>query len=505
MSAPLLDRVTYAPPAVAESGGLLDAILAATPARRGAAPSPVAEFLREPSAAKAAALWLGLPAGRTAPPKADVARRLNADLAHIDELLSRQVNAILHHPQFQKLEASWRGLRYLVESVPEEARVKVRLLNVTWQELDDDLNGAIDFDQSETFRKIYGEGLDMPGADPFGLWLGDYEIAHKPAAQVRTLAHVSEVAAAAFAPFVAAAHPSLLGFSDFAELHKPRSLADYLAATFQDHEYAKWNELRKKEDARFVGLTVPRVLMRPPYADDGSRVDGFRFREDVAGPDQSNYLWGNAAYAFAAVVVRAFARSGWLARIRGVPENGDGGGLVTGLPAPCFDTDRPGLVPRCPTEVIVTDEQEGELEDVGLIPLCHLHDTDRAAFFGNPSLQVPEVYDRPEATAGARLSAMLQYILCASRFAHYLKVIGRERVGLFADAGGLERYLSDWLRGYTNKGGGNERFPLQEAGAEVTQQGGHFYCALRLRPHFQLDQVAAAVNLRTELGPVPRT
>lgn len=487
-----------------EVASLLDAVLGAR------ADSGLNEFLQERSVARALALWLGTAAAQPGPGgKLRVILRLQRDIARLDALLTEQVNAILHHPAFQKLEASWRGLLYLVRQVPEGENIKVRVLNVSWKEVTRDLERALEFDQSQLFRKVCNEEFGTPGGEPFGVLLGDYEVRHghapdHPFDDVGTLVSLSSVAAAAFAPFVAAAHPRLLDLTSFVELEQPLDLA----RTFEQAEYLKWKAFRDTEDARFVGLTMPRVLMRLPYADDGSREDGFRFREDVEGADQARYLWGTAVYAFGAVLIRAFARSGWLASIRGVERGGDGGGVVTGPCVPSFSTDRPGVAGKCVTDVIVTDAQERELGELGFMPLCHCQDTTRAAFYGNQSVQKPKQYDGLAATINARLSAMLQYILCVSRFAHYLKVIARDKVGSFVGPADCEEYLRRWLLNYTT---GNDnadpemraRYPLREARVQIrerTDRPGTYTCVIQLRPHFQLDQMVTAVKLVTELA-----
>jgi type VI secretion system ImpC/EvpB family protein len=496
-----------AAPARPPERDLLGAVLEATTAAPGAPAPRLEQFLREPSPGKALALWLDL-AGHPRPTtREELARLLNRDVARLDALLGRQVNAILHHPAFQKLEASWQGLRYLVERVPEDAegKIKIKVLNVSWRELVRDLANAIEFDQSHLFRKVYEQEFGHPGGEPYGLLLGDYEIRHLPPENLETFAKIAQTAAAAFAPFVAAAHPSLLDLETFGDLERPLDLP----RTLEQAQYIKWQAFRREEDARFVGLALPRMLLRLPYRDDGTRLDGFRFREDVEAPDRSRYLWGNAAYAFGAVVVRAFAESRWLAGIRGVPQDGSGGGLVTGLPVPSFRTDRQGVAVRCSTEVIVTDALEKELGELGFLPLCHCQDTELAAFHGCQSVQKPATYDRAAATVNARLSSMLHYMLCVSRFAHYVKVIARSRVGSFTEPAELEDFLRRWLHTYTTQGdaGGPEvkaRHPLREAKVEIRQregQPGSYVCEMHLRPHFQLDQVVAAVRLRTELRP----
>jgi type VI secretion system ImpC/EvpB family protein len=487
---------------------LLEATVRATAATQ--ADTQLEQFLREPSPWRALALWLGqTDSGRLRLTRQHVARLLSRDIARIDELLTRQVNAILHDPAFQKLEASWRGLRYLVEQVPEGENIKVRVLNVSWKELTRDQERALEFDQSQLFRKVYGEEFGTPGGEPFGVLLGDYEVRHRPGPDnptddVGTLLALSSVAAAAFAPFLAAVHPSLLDLESFTELERPLNLS----RTFEPLEYLKWRAFRHVEDARFIGLVLPRVLMRLPYQDGDGRVDGFRFREEVADPDRRQYLWGNAVYPFGGVLVRAFSSCGWLADIRGVPSDSPGGGVVTGLPVHPFSTDPTGVAPKCSTDVMITDVQEKELAELGFIPLCHCPDTEVAAFYGSPSVQRVKKYDEAAATANARLSAMLPYVLCVSRFAHYLKVIARDRIGAFVGPDECEEYLRRWVNNYVvaNEEAGPEtkaRYPLREARVEIREhpgKPGSYLCVFHLRPHFQLDQVDTALSLWTELA-----
>jgi type VI secretion system protein ImpD len=477
------------------------------------------QFLEESSTAAALTQWFDLAApGRGRLTKQALAQLLSRDIAVLDGLLSRQVNAILHHARFQQLEASWRGLHYLVEQVGDRAteKIKVRVLNIAWKELARDLEGAVEFDQSQLFRKVYGEEFGTPGGEPYGVLLGDYEIQHTtsfdhPVDDVATLAEIAKVAAAAFAPFIAAAHPTLLGLESFTELER---LPD-LERVFSQLEYLKWRRMRDSDDARFVALALPRMLLRLPYKDDGTRVDGFGFREEVEEGNRSQYLWGNAAYAFGAVLVRAFAEHGWLANIRGVQRDPQqmvrGGGLVSGLAVHTFSTDSNDIALKSSTDAVVLDNQEKELAELGFLPLCHCPDTDVAAFYSSVSIQKPKRYDTAEATASARLSAMLQCLLCASRFGHYLKVIGRDKIGSSVGAGELEEYLQRWLLEYTTATPAQEdaasstkaRYPLREARVSITEdrhKPGTYQCVVHLRPHFQLDSVVAAVELRTELA-----
>lgn len=433
---------------------------------------------------------------------------LNRDVARIDELVSRQLDAILHHPRFQKLEASWRGLRYLAEQVEEGSRTRIRLLDVSWRTLVRDLDKSIEFDQSQLFRKIYSEEFGNPGGEPYSVLLGDYEIRlgftpGNPVDDVEGLRAVSQVAAAAFSPFIAGVHPSMFGLNSFLELQRPMDLT----SMFQQPEYAKWRSLRQSEDARFVGLALPRMLIRTPYTEQETVGEGFRYSETV-GRNSGRYLWCNAVYAFGAVLARAFARTGWLADIRGVRQDSDEGGLVTGLPVHAFGTDG-RVATKCSTDVVITDTLEKDISELGFLPLCDCKDTDYSAFYSAPSVQDPKAYDRPGATANARLSSMLQYILCVSRLAHYLKVMGRDKVGSFMEATDCESFLNDWLQRYITQDDDatdeiKARFPLREAHAQVREhpgKPGSYGCVIHLQPHYQLDSMVSAVKLTTELAP----
>jgi type VI secretion system ImpC/EvpB family protein len=499
-----------APPAVPAVSSLLDAVLSRAPESGSA--DLLRRFLSEPSPWKALAMWLEpLPPSRRPETVREAMLLLTREVARLDALVNRQLNAILHHPAFQKLEASWRGLRYLVHQVEEGENIKVRVLNVSWKELVRDLDRALEFDQSQLFKKVYNEEFGMPGGEPYGVLLGDYDVRPRmgpdyPTNDVEALTKVSQVAAAAFAPFIVAAHPAFFGLDLFTELEMP---LDHLAKSFDGPEFIKWRGFRESEDARFVGLVLPRTLMRVPYADDGSRVDRFRFREDVEAPDRSQYLWGNAVYAFGSVLLRSFTEYGWLASIRGVERDEEDGGLVTGLPAHSFGTERTGVATKSCTDALITDQREKELGDLGFLPLCHCPDTQLAAFYGCQSVQKPKAYDDLPATVNARLSAMLHYMLCVARFAHYLKVIGRDRLGSFSDPATCEAYLNRWLTNYTyaiddDDPEGRAKAPLRESRVEVAElpgKPGSYWCKAWLRPQFQIDQMTAAIRLATELTP----
>lgn len=471
--------------------------------------SPLERFLQDRSPWRALGSWLG-PGDEWRGPdlKQRVISRLSRDLVRIDTLLNEQVNAIIHHPAFQRLEASWRGLHYLVHRVEDGVAVKIRVLNLTWKELTRDLERALEFDQSQLFRKVYSDEFGTPGGEPYGLLLGDYELRHKPAPDhpsddTATLAKIAEVAAASFAPFVAAVDPMLFEFADFTELE----ILQNLPRIFDHTDYTKWRALRDTDDARFVGLVMPRVLARLPYTDDVMRDDQFPFRENVSAPGREGYLWGTAVYAFGSVVIRSFAESMWPSSIRGVSRDVEGGGLVVGLPAHHFSANPRPVAPKISTDVLVTDAREKELGELGFIALCQCVDTEMCAFYGNQSLQKPKVFDELAATMNARLSSMLQYMLCVARFAHYLKVLARDKVGSFLTPEECEDYLNKWLRNYVmgSDDAGPEakaRYPLREAKIKVREipgKPGTFRSEIHLRPHYQLDQMVGSVRLMTEL------
>jgi type VI secretion system ImpC/EvpB family protein len=474
----------------------LDRLIVATAERRAGLRSRLDAFLAEPRTGPALALWLALEPGETPPDSAEIVTRLLRDVAALDELLEAQLEAILHHPAFQRLEASWRGLRWLVESVPMDARVRVRVLSVSWLDLARDTERAIEFDQSQLFRKVYSNEFGTPGGEPFGVLLGDYYLSHRPRPDqriddLRALRSIALVAAAAFAPFVAAAHPSLLGLDSFSELELPVDLP----RTFRGPEYAAWKALRESEDSRFVSLVMPRVLMRGPYVHDPERRDGFCFTERCSAHE--DYLWGNACYALGNVIIGAFARWSWLADIRGTKRGEDSGGLVKDLPAPDHGTDSPGVAVRFATEVIVTDRRERVLGDLGLIPLSAIPGEGCAAFYTTASLHSPARYSTAEAMINARLASLLQYVLCASRVAHYVKVICRDLTGALLTAEEVEHKLNDWLLSITTSSDNasdemQARFPLRDSSVAVRElpgRPGAWTSVRHVCPPCRLEQV----------------
>lgn len=467
-------------------------------------------FLASRRPAETLALWYGEEVHfLLARGKRDALRAaLDRDIAAIDALIAEQLDAILHAPRFQTLEASWRGVRYLVEQLAEDENILIRVLNLSWQELCRDFERATEFDQSRLFAKIYSEEFGMPGGKPYGLLVADYAVSHRVSPghrsdDVSALRSLAAVAAAAFAPTIVGAAPELLGIENFAELGH---LLD-VDAIFRGDDYRRWRGLQEMEEARFLGVALPRILLREPYGDRGDRRDGFRYREDRQGMSPTDYLWGNAAYAFAVVVGRAFSQSHWFAQIRGAPAEGVGGGLVQGLPAPAFATDRCRLAMRRPIEAELSDAQEKALGDRGFVALSPCRLSPHLAFLGNQSVQRRSQGGTSAPAVNARLSAMLQYILCVSRFSHYIKVMVRDRVGDFSTADAMEAFLGRWLHGHTL---GNDdasleqkaKYPLREASVrihEIPGRPGALSCVIHLRPHFQLDQVASSFRLHTEV------
>jgi type VI secretion system protein ImpC len=424
---------------------------------------------------------------------------LDARVAELDALISRQLSEVMHAPEFQKMESTWRGLHYLCKHTSTGEMLKIKVLNATKKDLVRDFNNAIDFDQSALFKKVYEEEFGTFGGAPFGALIGDYDISRQPE-DMYFVEQMSHVAAAAHAPFISAAAPELLGLESFADLGKPRDLAK----VFDTLEYAKWKSFRESEDSRYVGLTMPRFLGRLPYnPKDGAVVEGFNFVEEVDGTDHSKYLWVNTAYSFAARLTNAFESYGWCAAIRGV----EGGGLVEDLPTHTFKTDDGEIALKCPTEIAITDRREKELSDLGFIPLVHCKNTDYAAFFGAQSAQRAKKYNTDSANANAVLSAQLQYIFASCRIAHYLKSMMRDKIGSFAAASNVEQFLNNWLAQYVvmDDSASQEikaQYPLREASVSVSEVPGRpgvYRAVTFLRPHFQLDELSVSLRLVAEL------
>lgn len=432
---------------------------------------------------------------------ADTESMINARIAQIDRLISSQLNEILHAPDFQKLEASWRGLKYTLGRSETSEKLKIRILNVSKKDLLRDLQRAPEFDQSAIFKKVYEEEYGIFGGEPFAALVGDYEFGKHPQ-DIELLDRMSHVAAAAHAPFLTAAGSDLFNLESFTQLGQPRDLAKI----FDNTEYVKWKSFRQSEDSRYVGLCVPHILMRLPYGQATNPVEAFAYEEGVDGNDHSRYLWGNAAYALATRLTEAFANYGWCAAIRGV----EGGGLVEGLPAHTFRTDEGDIALKCPTEIAITDRREKELADLGFVPLVHCKNTDYAAFFSVQSAQKAAVYDKDSANANARLSTQLPYIFAVSRFAHYLKSMMRDKIGSFMSRSQAEAFLNKWIMNYTIANDDapaalKAKNPLREARVEVVDvpgKPGAYRAVAFLRPHYQLDELSVSLRLVADL-PAP--
>lgn len=431
-------------------------------------------------------------------PDKGIVTMINERVAQIDTILSEQLNAILHDERFQALEGSWRGLRDMVMGTETGSKLKLRLLNVSKKELLKDLEGAVDHDMSVLFKKVYEEEYGTFGGHPYSLFIGDYYFGRDPQ-DMALLQRLSKVAAAAHAPFIAAASPSLFDMASFTELGVPRDLSKI----FDSAELTTWRGFRETEDSRYVALVLPRYAARLPYGAKTNPVESFAYEEDVDGKDHGKYLWANAAYQLGLRITDSFAKHSWTTAIRGV----EGGGKITGLTAHTFKTDDGDVVLKCPTEVAITDRREKELNDLGFIAVVNSKGSDMAAFFGGQSVNKPKLYNLDTANANAALSSRLPYVLAASRFAHYIKVIMRDKVGSFQTRSSVENFLNNWLSDYVllsaNASQGEKaRFPLSEGRVDVTEVAGKpgaYSATVFLKPHFQMEELTTSIRLVAEL------
>jgi len=426
---------------------------------------------------------------------------INKAIEAVDQLMSKQLSEIMHHEKFQKLEGSWRGLNHLVMNTETSSQLKLRVLNISKKELARDLEKAVEFDQSQIFKKIYESEFGTAGGQPYAALIGDYEFSSHPD-DVSLLSQISNVAAAGFCPFISASSPKMFGFDDFTELSKPRDLEKI----FDSAEYIPWRRFRESEDSRFVTLTMPRVLARLPYGASTKPVEDFNFEEADTNEEgkhvktgHDSYCWMNAAYSLGTVLTKAFSEYGWCTSIRGA----EGGGRVDNLPSHTFVSDDGDVDQKCPTEIGITDRREAELSKLGFLPLCHYKNTDYAVFFGAQTTQKPAKFDDPEATANAAISARLPYIMATSRIAHFLKVMARDKIGSFMEAGEAEEWLNRWIANYVNGSPGaspemKARFPLAEAHVEVKEvpgQPGVFNAVAWMRPWLQMEELTASLRL----------
>lgn len=435
-------------------------------------------------------------------------KSVNTAINAIDNIISKQLAVVMHQEKFKKLEGSWRGIHYFVMNTETSTALRIKVLNVSKQALAKDLSKAVEFDQSILFKKIYENEFGTPGGEPYGALIGDYEFTHHPD-DVDMLGKISNIAAAAFCPFISAAGNNLFGFDDWTQLAKPRDLEKI----FDTVEYAKWRSLRETEDSRFVTLVLPRVLARLPYGAATKPIEEFAFEEAPYSNDKKplalphdDYCWMNAAYVMGANLTHAYAKYGWCVAIRGA----EGGGRVNDLPLHIFTSDDGDIDATCPTEIGITDRREAELSKLGFLPLCHYKNTDYAAFFGAQTLQKAKKYDRPEACANAEISARLPYIMATSRFAHYLKVMARDKIGSFMEASDVESWLNRWILNYVNGNpeSGQEmkaKYPLAAAKVQVEAipgKPGAYHAIAWLRPWLQLEELTTSMRLVAKIPQV---
>ncbi len=429
----------------------------------------------------------------------DVESSIKLWISEIDKSLSAQLNEIMHDADFQKLESTWRGLSYLVSQTETGESLKIRVLNITKKELGKDLEKAVEFDQSQLFKKIYEEEYGTLGGQPYGMMMGDYEFG-RSAEDVSMLEKLSGVAAAAHAPFVAGVSPKMLGMDGFTELSNPRDLTKI----FETPDYAQWKSFRESADSRYIALAIPRVLSRLPYGEKFKPIDAFKYEEGVDGTNHNHYAWMNAAWTYAARCTDAFAKDGWFARTRGV----EGGGKVEGLPVHTFTTDDGGMAMKCPTEIAITDRREFELSNLGFLPLVHCKGKDFAAYLGTQTCQKAKTYFDAAATANADLSTKLNFMLITSRFAHYLKVMARDKIGSFMEVKDCGQWLNAWIKNYviSNPETAGDKLkaekPLADASVEVQAvagKPGYYEAVAYLRPHFQLEALSTSMRLVAEV------
>lgn len=430
-----------------------------------------------------------------------VTKTIRNTIDQLDKKLSKQLAEIMHHEQFQKLEGSWRGLHHLVMNTETSKTLKLRMLNITKRELFKDLDKAVEFDQSMLFKKIYEEEFGMAGGEPYGALIGDYEFTNHPD-DIDLLEKVSNVAAAAHAPFISAADPKLFGFEGWEDLSKPRDLEKI----FMSKKYTKWNSFRDTEDSRYVSLVMPRVLARLPYGASTKPIDEFSYEEvalDDAGEalptSNKDYCWMNAAYVMGTNMTKAFAETNWCTAIRGM----NNGGKVEGLPVHNFMSDDGDIDSQCPTEIGITDRREAELSKEGFLSLCHYKNTDYSVFFGAQTCQRPKKYNTAEATENAAISARLPYIMASSRIAHYLKCIARDAIGDFMERKDMENFLKTWIAGYilADENASSKmkaKFPLAEARIEVEEipgAPGSYNAVAFLRPWLQMEELTTSLRM----------
>ena len=435
----------------------------------------------------------------------DITRTLNSAIQQIDQVVSKQLAEVMHNDEFQQLEGSWRGLHYLVMNSETSATLQLKVFNAKKKDVHKDLDRAVEFDQSQMFKKLYENEFGTAGGEPYGALIGDFEFTNHPD-DIDLLGKMSNVAAAAFCPFISAADPKLFGFEDWTDLSKPRDLEKI----FTTQEYVKWKSFRESEDSRFVNLTMPRTMARLPYGENTKPIEEFNFEEVPLGPKgesievpHDQYCWMNSAYVMGARLTDAFAQYNWCTAIRGV----EGGGKVEGLPAHVFTTDDGDQKIKCPSEVEITDRREAELSKLGFLSLCHFKNNDYAVFFGAQTAQKPKVYSDDDATANAAISARLPYIMATSRIAHYLKVMARDKIGSFQEVEDMQALLHDWIHDYVSADPNPDqkqkaKYPLREARVEVKEvpgAPGSYHAVAWMRPWLQMEELTTSLRMVAKL------
>jgi len=427
----------------------------------------------------------------------DVINSIDERISKIDNLLSEQISVILHHADFQKLESTWTGLNSLL-SYKESDNTNIKIFTATKAELTRDFKVSPDFDQSVLFKKVYEHEFGTLGGTPYSALVGDFLFDNTPT-DLYLLEQLSHVSAAAHAPFLSSASSGIFGIDDYTDLHKPRDLQ----ALFNSTDYLRWKRFRDSEDSCYVGLTLPSVIGRLPYGTKTIPVERFNFEEKMVEGRRSHYLWINAAFSLAGVMVRAFEKYGWSTAIRGV----EGGGLVDALPTYSYTSISGERVVQCPTEIAITERREKELSELGFIPLVYYKGTEKGVFFSINTPNKPRKYDSEQANANARLAVQLQYIMATSRFAHYIKIMMRNKIGSFTTQLACQNYLQKWVNKYIISDDdasfkSKARFPLRDAKITVVEQPdspGCYRAVLYLRPHFQLESLSMSLRLVAEL------
>lgn len=419
-------------------------------------------------------------------------------IAEKNAKLESELNEIVHNPVFLEFEGNWRSIEYLIKKSISSDHLKIRILNISKEELIKDLKSASEFDQSQLFKKVYEYEYGTAGGTPYSCLVGSYYF-DRSNVDIFLLNKIAGVAAAAHAPFLAAADPKMMDLENFTDLYIPRDLKNIFDTT----DAIKWNSFREQEDSRYVSLVLPRVLIRAPYNDSENPADGISFNEVNVADSNEFYCWGNPAFVLAERISNSVFEYNWPAAIRGV----EGGGVVEGLPVHNFKTTYGDIVMKNPVEIAITDRREKELSDLGFISLCHIKGTDKAVFFGGQTTQKPKKYFNSDATANAALSARLPYLLAASRFAHYIKAIMRDKIGSFQSGEDVKKYLSRWIANYVllNDTSSQElkaEIPLREAKIEIKDDPdnpGGYKAFIFIRPHFQMEELTASIRLVAKL------